>query len=222
MDEFASWFCLNDRQNFTIDPQVNPQDAKYYFGRDDIRERLQKQIRRSFIAPGIPKVMVHGPYGSGKTQTLFYLEHFLKTKTPSSVKEVPHTIYLTIEIRSNSTAANFHMQLIEALGKDAVAKWIRTLFDKSSEFENLLLGISNDQNIYLALKELRSFDEKSFTAWRWLTGQSLKSTELSSLQITRNLGEVGSSDLVNGLVSIGNLAKLVGEKIVLIDEQSSY
>ena len=40
------------------------------------------------------KVMVHGPYGSGKTQTLFYLEHFLKTKTPSSVKEVPHTIYI--------------------------------------------------------------------------------------------------------------------------------
>ena len=66
------------------------------------------------------------------------------------------------------------MQLIEALGKDAVAKWIRTLFDKSSEFENLLLGISNDQNIYLALKELRSFDEKSFTAWRWSNRSIIK------------------------------------------------
>ena len=62
---FSEWFCLKDRQNFTIDPQVNPGDARYYFGRDDIRDRLQRQIRRSFIAPGIPKMMVWGPYGSG-------------------------------------------------------------------------------------------------------------------------------------------------------------
>lgn len=219
MDDFATWFCLKNRQNFTIDPQVNSQDSQYYFGRDDIRERLQKQIRKSFIAPGVPKVMVHGPYGSGKTQTLFYLEHFLKTQTPNSVKGIPHTLYLTIELRSNSTAANFHMQLIEALGKDVVAKWIRTLFDSTSDFDKTLLDIADDQNIYLALKELRSFDEKSFMAWRWLTGQALKSTELNSLQVTRNLGDVGSSDLVNALVAIGFLASKVNEKLIfLIDE----
>ncbi|MBW2694557.1 MAG: hypothetical protein JRE57_18345, partial [Deltaproteobacteria bacterium] len=50
--------------------------------------------RRSFIAPGIPKMMVWGPYGSGKTQTLFYLEYYLKTETPSSAKGIPNTIYL--------------------------------------------------------------------------------------------------------------------------------
>ncbi|MBK6433679.1 hypothetical protein [Candidatus Amarolinea dominans] len=31
MEDFAKWFCLNNRQNFTIDPQVNPEDAQYYF-----------------------------------------------------------------------------------------------------------------------------------------------------------------------------------------------
>lgn len=220
MDDFAIWFCLKNRQNFTIDPQVNPQDAQYYFGRDDIRERLQKQIRRSFIAPGVPKMMVQGPYGSGKTQTLFYLEHFLKTQTPNTAKGTPHALYLAIELRSNATATNYHMQFMEALGKEVVSKWVRSLFDTTSEFDKILVDlVEQDPNIFLALKELRSTGESSFTAWRWLTGQSLKTNELNALGITRNLGEVGSTDLVNGLVSIGNLASKVNQKLIfLVDE----
>jgi hypothetical protein len=220
MDDFATWFCLNNRQNFTIDPQVNLQDSQYYFGRTDIRDRVQKQIRHSFIAPGIPKMMIGGPYGSGKTQTLFYLDYFLKTQTPISARGTPHTVYLTIEVRSNATAAQFHMQLIEALGKDAVSKWVRSLFDDLKDFDKELLRITDqDPNVYLALKELRTTGESTFAAWRWLSGQSLKTNELNSLGITRNLGEVGSSDLVSALVGIGNLASAVKEKLIfLIDE----
>jgi len=219
MDDFVTWFCLKDRINFTIDPQINDEDAQYYFGRDDIKKQLQKQIRHSFIAPGIPKMMVWGPYGSGKTQTLFYLKHSLGAETPASAKGTPHTLYLTIELRSNSTAANFHMQLMEGLGKDIVSTWIRKLFDTKKDFDSVLLSIADDPNIFKALKELRATGESTFTAWRWLTGQTLSSKELSSLQITRNLGDLGSGDLVSALVAIGNLGNQVNEKIVfLIDE----
>ncbi len=220
MEDFAKWFCLNNRQNFTIDPQVNPEDAQYYFGRNDIKERLQKQIRRAFIAPGIPKLMVWGPYGSGKTQTLYYLEYYLKTQPPNSAKGTPRTLYVTIEMRGNSNAAHLHMQLMEALGKNAVSAWVRRLFDEVKDFDRVLLELANnDSNIYLALKELRATGESPFVAWRWLTGQTLKTNELSSLQLTRNLGEVGAGDLVEVLVAVGNLAGRVGEKLIfLIDE----
>jgi hypothetical protein len=220
MDDFVTWFCLKDRQNFTIDPQVNCQDSQFYFGRNDIRDRLQRQLRRSFIAPGIPKMMVWGPYGSGKTQTLFYLDYFLKTHPPSSAKGTPHTLYLTIEVRSNATSANFHMQLMEALGKDVVSKWVRSLFDGTADFDNTLLNlVDQDPNLFLALKELRASGESSFTAWRWLTGQPLKPAELNEMGLTRNLGDVGSIDFVNGLVAIGNLASRVNEKLIfLVDE----
>jgi len=219
MEDFNTWFCLKDRLNFTIDPQINPGDAQYYFGRDDIKERLQRQIRRSFIAPGVPKMMVWGPYGSGKTQTLFYLEHYLKTDTPSSVKGVPHTLYVTVEMRSNSTASHLHMQLTEALGKETVASWVRRLFDQTSEFDGALAELTDDPNVALALKELRAAGDRTFIAWRWLTGQSLRGTELSGLQLTRNLGEVGAGDLVNALSAIGNLAGKVNEKLIfLLDE----
>lgn len=220
MEDFAKWFCLNNRQNFTIDPQVNPDDAQYYFGRNDIKERLQRQIRRAFIAPGIPKLMVWGPYGSGKTQTLYYLEYYLKTQPPNSAKGTPRTLYVTIEMRGNSNAAHLHMQLMEALGKNTVAVWVRKLFDEVKDFDRVLLELANnDSNIFLALKELRATGESPFVAWRWITGQGLKTNELSSLQLTRNLGEVGAGDLVEVLVAVGNLASRVGQKLIfLIDE----
>jgi len=220
MEDFAKWFCLNNRQNFTIDPQVNPEDAQYYFGRNDIKERLQRQIRRAFIAPGIPKLMVWGPYGSGKTQTLYYLEYYLRTQPPNSVKGTPHTLYVTVEMRSNSSAAHLHMQLMEALGKNTVAAWVRKLFDEVKDFDKALLELAdNDPNRFLALKELRATGDSPFVAWRWLTGQVLKTNELSSLQLTRNLGEVGAGDLVEILVTVGNLASRVGEKIILLIDE---
>ena len=219
MDAFNQWFCLKDRKNFTIDPQINEEDARYYFGRDDIRTRLQKQIRRSFIAPGVPKMMVWGPYGSGKTQTLFYLKHYLMTQTPAAANGVPNTRYLMIELKSNSTAFNFHQQLMEAMGKDIVAGWVRKLFDSTKNFDTSLLEIAGDPNIFKTLKELRATGESAFTAWRWLTGQPMASKDLNGLQITRSLGEIGSGDLASGLIAIGCLAAKVNERIIfLIDE----
>jgi len=219
MIEFPKWFCLKDRLNFTIDPQINPDDARFYFGRDDIKTRLQRQVRRAFIAPGVPKLMVWGPYGSGKTQTLFYLEHYLKTDTPGSCRGVPHTLYVAIEMRSNSTASHLHMQLMETLGKETVASWVRRLFDQVPNLNTALEELTDDLNTALALKELRAAGDSTFVAWRWLTGQSLKTGELSSLSLTRNLGQVGAGDLVNAVVAIGNLASRVGEKLIfLLDE----
>lgn len=219
MDDFKTWFCLKDRLNFTIDAQVNRDDAKYYFGRPEIKERLQRQIRKAFIAPGIPKLMIYGPYGSGKTQTLFYLEHYLKTSPPNSLKGVPHTLYLTVEMRSSSDAAHLHMQMMEALGKETVARWVRKLFEQTSDLNTELATLTKSPNVPLALKELRAGGESSFVAWRWLTGQTLKPGELSGLQLTQNLKDVGAGDLVDTVVAIGNLAVLVGEKLIfLIDE----
>ncbi|MBK8047940.1 MAG: hypothetical protein IPK16_12875 [Anaerolineales bacterium] len=165
-------------------------------------------------------MMVWGPYGSGKTQTLFYLEHYLKSQTPPSAKGVPLTLYLTVEMRGNSNAAHLHMQIMEALGKETVAKWVRRLFDESKDFDLALQGIAGeDRNIFMTLKELRATGDSPFVAWRWLTGQQLKSTELTSLQLTRNLGEVGAGDLVDVLVAIGRLAQQVNEKLIfLLDE----
>ena len=55
-ETFKDWFCLSGRETFTIDPKVNPADARFYFGRDVVRDRMKKQISRAFIDPRIPKM----------------------------------------------------------------------------------------------------------------------------------------------------------------------
>jgi len=219
MMEFREWFCLRNRANFTIDPKINPEDARFYFGRDDIKDKALKQMRRAFVAPGTPKMMIWGPYGSGKTQTLFYLDWTLHNNCPSSLQLQPHMVHLDVEVQSKSDASSLHMQLLETLGKETVSGWVRELFKQVSDLKATLNELTSDPNVATGLEHLRTFGDINLTAWRWLTGQTLSTKELENLGVTRNLGQVGAGDMVVALMAIGQLAERNGEKLIfLLDE----
>lgn len=217
--EFKKWFCLKDRESFTIDPKIHPLDARFYFGRAQLADRMKNQIKRAFIDPQVPKLMVWGPYGCGKTQTLYYLAHWMENETPGSCKGKPHTVHLEIEVRSKSTATDWHLQNMEALGMAAVQGWLKDLFSKSAEFEKELGKLTTDPNIVQAFSHLRGGGDLGFAAWRWITGQSLGSKELQEIKVTRNLGSVGVGDLVAAVQACGALAAAVEHRLVFfIDE----
>lgn len=203
---FKDWFCLNNRETFTIDPKVNPADARFYFGRDPLRDRMKKQITRAFIDPQIPKMMIYGAYGSGKTQTLYYLAYELGVNPPASCKGKPHVVHLDIEVQSKSMAEQWHLQMMEALGMATVQGWLQQLYKKSQNFEADVEKLAGDPNIANVFKELRG---GSFSAWRWLTAQKLPPGDLQNLKITRNLVDVGVGDMVASLQALGNLARSV-------------
>jgi Cdc6-like AAA superfamily ATPase len=222
MENFSNWFCLNRRPNFTIDAQINPSDAQYYFGRDDTKERLRKQVRRAFIDPGVPKMMIYGPYGSGKTQTLFYLQYFLEQELKKIDGGKPHLVYVPVEMGERSKASNLHMQLMQALGKEVVSGWVRKLFEISPDLDVALGQVTSDPNVAIALRELRAPGEGSFSPWRWLTCQGLGARELSQLGLTADLSLSGSKDMAETLVALGHLTKNVNEILIfLIDEMES-
>lgn len=217
--EFKDWFCLSQRESFTIDPKINPSDAQFYFGRKQLADRMHKQISRAFIDPQVPKMMVWGPYGCGKTQTLYYISYWLKTNKPVSCKGTPHTVHLDIEMQSKSTAASWHLQNMEALGMQTMQNWLSILLSKSVSFDQEVAKLTGDPNIIQIFSQLRGGGDLGFTAWRWLTGQKLAAKELQEIKVTRNLGEVGVGDMVAALQACGNLAKAVGEALILfIDE----
>ena len=217
---FKNWFCLKERESFTIDPKINPSDAKFYFGRTQLDDRMKNQIKRAFIDPQVPKVMVWGPYGCGKTQTLYYLADWMKNETPESCKGKPHTVHVEIEVRSKSTAAEWHLQNMEALGMGTVQAWLNTIYPKHrDDFDVELRKLTSDPNVVKAFMHLVGTDDKAYGAWRWLSGQALTSKELQEFQVTRNLGSVGVGDLVAALQSCGALAAAVGSRLVFfIDE----
>ena len=195
MKNFNEWFCLNNRMNFTIDAQINAADSQYYFGRNETKTRIQKQIRRSFVDPGAPKMMVYGPYGSGKTQTLFYLRYYLEQQMQEINDAKPRTFYIPIEMQENDRANHLHMQVMQGIGKETVATWVRKLLETTSSLESALGDISSDPNIVTALGELRLSGDASFTAWRWLTCQGLTAKDLSSLRLTTDLSTLGAKEM---------------------------
>lgn len=217
--DFKNWFCLKDRESFTIDPKINSADARFYFGRAQLDQRMKNQLKRAFIDPQVPKMMIWGPYGCGKTQTLYYLAYWMEHDTPASCKGKPHAVHVDIEVRSKSTAGEWHLQNMEALGMTAVQGWLDQLFSNSPKFASELVKLTSDPNVVQAFTNLRGGGEVAFTAWRWITGQSLSSKELQEIKVTRNLGSVAVGDLVASLQACGSLAAAVGNRLVFfIDE----
>lgn len=216
---FKEWFCLNDRETFTIDPKVNTSDARFYFGRDQVRDRMKKQINRAFIDPQVPKMMIYGSYGSGKTQTLHYLAYDLVKSTPKSCKGNPHVVHLDIEVQSKSMAEQWHLQMMESLGMATVQGWLQSLYAKSASFEQEVDKLAGDPNLAMAFKQLRGGGDLAFNAWRWLTGVKLAPKELVEIKVTRSLADVGVGDMVAALQAIGNLARSIGACLIFfIDE----
>jgi len=217
--DFKEWFCLNGRESFTIDPKVNPDDARFYFGREEIKNRIKAQLRRSFVEPGVPKMVIYGSFGSGKTQTLFYLEHYLQNERPEACRGSAKTLYLDLEMYSRSDHKTWHLQLMEAIGKTTVSTWIDRLFSRTQNLDTELKSIFGDINMAEAAKNLRAGGDVGLLAWRWFCGYELKPNELERLNVTRSLGDLGSGDMVKALVGLGRLAQKSEEKLIfLMDE----
>ena len=220
--DFKEWFCLNGRESFTIDPKVNPDDAKFYFGRHEEMKKVKGLLRRSFIDPRTPKMVIFGPYGCGKTQLLYHLEYLLKKEPPDTCKLDPHIIHLDIEMKSKSDHRHWHLQMMEALGKGMVTKWVENISRKTANVEEELGNIFKDPNVAEAIRKLL-IGGLEHTAWRWLCGQDLSAKDLEQLKVTRNLGYIGARDLAQCLVSIGLLAENNGEKLIfMIDEAERF
>jgi len=216
---FQDWFCLKNRATFTIDPKVNLDDAKLYFGREPLRERIRKQVSRAFIDPQVPKMMFYGAYGSGKTQTLYHMAWDMKANKPASCKGQPHVVHLDIEVQSKSSAESWHLQMTEALEMGTVQGWLQTLFSATANFELEVAKLTPEANIQMGFKQLRGGGDMAFNAWRWLTGQALAAKELQEIKVTRRLGDVGVGDLVSAMIALGNLARAVGNELIFFMDE---
>ena len=218
-ETFQDWFCLKNRATFTIDPKVNPDDAKLYFGREPLRQRIRKQVSRAFIDPRVPKMMFYGAYGSGKTQTLYHMAWDVQANKPTSCKGQPYVVHVDVEMQSKSTADSWHLQVTEALEMATVQGWLNTLFNSSANFEQEVAKLTPEANLRMGFTQLRGGGDLAFSAWRWLTGQDMSAGELQEIKVTRCLGDVGVGDLVAAIIAIGNLARAVNRELVFFMDE---
>jgi len=216
--EFREWFCLKNRESFIIDPKINEADARFYFGQDNVKQKITRQLRHSYVG-NVPKMLLIGQYGSGKTQMLFHIRHLLLNQPPPTLKLKPRIVMLAIEMKSKSNHQDLHLQLMEGISKGVVSDWVGSIAKKGLNLEEELRKIFSDENVVQALVKL-IVGGIDYVAWRWLTGQDLAIKELEQLRVTRNLGQIGAGAMVDELLGIGRLAELLGEEIVFFMDEA--
>src|SRR5438445_1218589 len=112
----SEWFGLR-RPNFVLDPRGNPEDRKFYAKRPGSLD-IQRQITSlelDLVASLSPKKLYYGPYGSGKTHTLYKVLYELEQRLPIHVAFVECPT-----LKKNSTFLELYSKTFEALGMDFV------------------------------------------------------------------------------------------------------
>jgi hypothetical protein len=216
------------KETFSIDPKNDP-DA--YYGRGELHRRIEGRIESDFLEQrAVPKLLLHGQYGAGKTHTLYHIKHRLETDA-RLLNLFAHTEPTPLELGSLKTKERWvtvHKHLVDAIGlvrlKEAAAALLRgegddppvkVLRDRGAlRFGEAALQNSQGQ----IFRNLLFGGRQETLSWEWLKGQKLSVDDALMLGTETNLLE--PSDLIAALLNIGSLFwKGLGKKIVFqIDE----
>jgi hypothetical protein len=216
MGRLQEFLCLQDRETFTIDPQV---DCNLYFGRQELEKQLKDRIHNDLLLRGVPKIIMDGPFGSGKTHTLYHVRHYVQDQL--GWDEQLKVIILSMgPLRSKTPYQHLHRKFMDALSRDAVQRLAEAAIRQhvGPNLERELRDYFDDTAIANAVRFLCLGGKASLASWRWLCGDKLNIAQQEMLNIAHNL--TGADELVRVLISVGRLyADVEKTRIVfLIDE----
>lgn len=212
-------YCGLSRPRFVVDPR---QDAAWYFGNAAVQDSIVERIRSDVDVRGVPKFGVVGRFGSGKTHTLFHLEHWFESGKSGYVFR---TFYSRIAPYTEDDPQTrgwcyIHRKILDAMGERFLRELVRAADQKPGARErDLSLELQDhltfgDANLKQSLgyvlanfflRETRDTSE----AWKWLKGQA------SCHGATKDLET--SSDMINVLLNLGKLCRwALGQPVVLL------
>lgn len=227
MSTVQELYCLKKgRNNFEIDAET---DSDFYVPRSGLDiDTITKNVQNDLITDRCPKRFVNGPYGVGKTHTLFTVTSALRralAKTPFGVE----IVYISApDFPKNARFLDLYAHMLNTIGKPKIL----TLFQKLyQDFMREKIGWKKDE---LAIAVHKKLDEVNFdlaTAisvnspdenliWRWLVGGTGSGSELTSLGLSSHLSEADPQMLVRILEIIGKLFEIYEKRklIILLDE----
>src|ERR1700722_3609233 len=126
------------RDTFTVNPDA---DAEVYFGGADLETRIRDRILRDLNQDrAVPKFMIFGPYGGGKTHNLRHIEYVL-SRDADLRNGLPHMRSLRYElapIRSKERWTTVHTRIMNAIGFDVVREAAATVLGTPERATNPL------------------------------------------------------------------------------------
>lgn len=190
---------------------INPKkEYQIFFAREEEFNRFLTDLKATMDSGRVPRYVVFGLFGVGKTQFLLHLKHELSSKAECVYVETP-------SCHRRTRFVEFYRAIVMAIGRqtviDMLAKGIQSVQQNRKSASEI--GLSEDlaNIISTALA-----NNQQFTLWRWLVGQKLSASDAASLEAVRQ--ELADEDAVTILNSLAVLNMRFNRKslLLLIDE----
>lgn len=213
------------RDTFTVNPDA---DAEVYFGGADLETRIRDRILRDLNQDrAVPKFMIFGPYGGGKTHNLRHIEYVL-SRDADLRNGLPHMRSLRYElapIRSKERWTTVHTRIMNAIGFDVVREAAATVLGTPERATNPLPYLLEERVLRFGETAIQASQAQIFRnmlfggrqatlSWEWLKGRKLSVDETQMLATQANLDE--PSDFIHALLNVASLVRAGTEEKVLI------
>jgi hypothetical protein len=210
METLKTWFGLkNEHIDFTI---ANDIDAKLFFARHELNERLLAILRRSFRTGSPPKFVLYGDFGAGKTHTMRHVQYVIEHN-----QEFPGRVVF-VELPDISAKSHFdvaHAALLDALGFDVARLWIQEYQRiHGQKTQENIRDFTQSGDIAIAFGNLGAFGDISRIAWDWLRGVELNSAESRNAALPTSVTQSGQ--LVRILQMFGRLCREIEMNVLIL------
>lgn len=214
----AKWFSLK-RPNFILNPK---DDADFYARRTRVEiPSLVESLQTDLVTELPPKRLFWGPYGGGKTHTLFKLSAQLGGMIPI------HPIYVECpNLSKKATFLHLYHGIMTSMGQEFVVRLFEELLEdihlvKREELLRELEKTLSDEELSRAVASLIGADSsKKLTFWRYVSGVTMSRGDLEGLGQTQGLTEAQPAKLAQLLVILGRVLNKVRKQTLtfILDE----
>jgi len=209
------WFGLK-RDNFVLKPKENVEDRKFYASRPN-SVNIQSQITGLEVrleSKLSPKRLYWGPYGSGKTHTLYKV---LEALTALGLDI--HVAFVECPaLKKTSTFTELYNRAMNEIGMDFVISLLKDVmnatvkqvgFAEAEIVQRKIMEIMDDEDLgratYSFVTAGPQFDP--MVLWRWITASDISNAERDKLRVTSDLRAADPERLTNILITLGRLLR---------------
>src|SRR6266849_9386143 len=202
------------RPNFILDPAA---DWECFARRDINVGAIVEGLQIDLVTRLAPKRLLWGPYGGGKTHTLYRTLNELGKLTDI------HPVRVECPDLSKRSVFNdlYRDGVMPVLGEDAVVGLFERAIEKvpvarRDEYLRRLREFLGDEPLSKAVAQLMNPNFERLRLWAWLSGVTMSRSELSDLGQTQDLATAEPARLSEMLILIGRVMKRIDGKTIVL------
>ena len=165
---------------------VAPEKASVFFDQSGLINRVVREIKLSARNKRSNHIVLIGPYGSGKTHTLKYIEYLIEERKIGGRRAL--AVYIP---HPGSSLVTLYRAVMRKLGYG----WF---FKVASQVGPKDIYASEVYRVISMLSEPSK--EKSLIAWRWLLAENLGYDERKKISIGSNINDNNVNEMFNYLL----------------------